>query len=152
MTGKQVWSVNFWGSHPDKREDNRWSGQDFGTEAEARALFDACTGVPLALKAERERYVLEHGEKAWADWIDDLTRSTPYVDLSASACKDAWSPENTREVGEVWCYLPPKADTNTDADHERMCQSEAAMQAGMAFGVDGYNDAMGFNLRHDEWD
>ena len=151
MTDKQVWSVNWWGSHPDEGNDDRWSGQDFNTEAEARACFDAYTGCPVALKAERERQVLDHGEKTWEHWINDLARTTPYAELSASGCKDTWSSENTLEVGEVWCYLP-KADTHTDDDYERMYQSEAAMQAGMAFGVDGYNDAMGFSLDHGAWD
>ena len=148
MTDKQVWSVNFWGSHPDKGEDNCWTGLDFDTEAEARECFSAYTGNPTALKAVREKYVLEHGEKHWEWWITDLARSSPYVELVGFS-RYSGPPTDAhaypQEVGEVWCYLP-------SADDNDMCQSETAMQAGMAFGVGGYNDAMGFSLDHNEWD
>ena len=152
MTDKQVWSVNFWGSHPDKGEDNCHTGFDFDTEAEARECFSAYTGNPTALKAVRKKYVLEHGEKHWEWWITDLARSAPYVELVGFSRYSGATPDESsagQEVGEVWCYLPSADDSD---DYERMCQSEAAMQAGMAFGVDGYNDAMGFSLDHNEWD
>ena len=140
MTDKQVWSVNFWGSHPGCGEDDCWTGLDFDTEAEARECFSAYTGNPTALKAVREKYVLERGEKHWEWWITDLARTSPYVELVGFS-RHSGPPTDAhtypQEVGEVWCYLP-------SADDNDMCQSEAAMQAGMAFGVDGYNDAMGW--------
>jgi len=43
-------------------------------------------------------------------------------------------------VSEVRKLRAPKPDTDDDADWRR----ERAMQAGMAFGCDGYNDEMGY--------
>lgn len=36
-----AYSVSFWGSDPDEDNDDCWTGQDFGTLAEAEAAFAA---------------------------------------------------------------------------------------------------------------
>lgn len=33
------WAVNLWGSHPDRGNDDCWTGDDFETRAEAEAVF-----------------------------------------------------------------------------------------------------------------
>ena len=35
-----MWQVNQWGSHPDEGNDDCWCGDDFDTEAEARASLE----------------------------------------------------------------------------------------------------------------
>lgn len=34
-----MFNVNLWGSHPDLENDDCWTGEEFATEAEARAFF-----------------------------------------------------------------------------------------------------------------
>ncbi len=36
-----MFSVNYWGSHPDNENDDCWTGEDFDDLAAARAYFNA---------------------------------------------------------------------------------------------------------------
>lgn len=42
---EKPFSVNLWGSHPDQENDDCWTGDEFATEAEARACFADPWGV-----------------------------------------------------------------------------------------------------------
>lgn len=98
-----AWAVTQWGSHPDEGNDDCWTGEDFNTEAEARACV--------------ERYL--------------VNRSVQFVML-----------EGPRDEREVTRNKSAKV-VRDDGDDE--WRRENAMQAGMAFGCDGYNDAMGYS-------
>ena len=112
----ELWSVNFWGSEPGTNDDC-WTGFDFKTEAEARAAYSD----PKKLKEDSYCPLQD------AAWIELAlgTRGGTGV-LTARTIDSKPNPD----------YEPP-----VDTDDWRQ---EPAMQAGMAFGCDGYNDMMGY--------
>lgn len=111
------YSVNLWGSHPDAGNDDCWTGDYFATRDEAVACY-------------REIVVFQDHQLckvAGYDW--------EFVEIDGP------------DVNE--CTANP--DQATQRRHrrdrargDRDWQREHAMQAGMAFGCDGYNDAMGY--------
>lgn len=113
------YSVTLWGSNPDETDnDDCWTGDDFATREEALACYRAIYMHP------------DHGPLPRAcgyDWefvmIDgpDLHEVSDNTDRRAQARRRR---ENRR----------------SDAEWRR----EHATQAGMAFGVDGYCQAMGY--------
>lgn len=66
-------------------------------------------------------------------------RSVQYIeiDLSDADCNRL----GITRLRKNPCYIPSKDDGSDDREWQR----EQAMQAGMAFGVAGYNDAMGYD-------
>ena len=108
------YSVTVWGSHPDENNDDCWTGDDFATNAEACDAFMATV----------------HGAANSVSPDDDfafVVVDGPDVHLVA---------KNPR-------YNAKRARREArDADVE--WRNERAMQAGMAFGCDGYNDEMGY--------
>ena len=116
------YSVNLWGSHPGAGNDDCWTGEDFSTLAEALACYRALAG--------------SIGNFELADQLAKCTGNDwEYVEIDGPDINDVSpNPDQTtqrrkrRELRQL----------------DRDWQREHAMQAGMAFGCDGYNDAMGF--------
>lgn len=114
----KTYSVNLWGSNPDETDnDDCWTGRDYVTRDEAVAAYQAIYKWPDA----------PFGNPRFADFefcvIDgpDVHEVMPNPDQKSQA-------RRRREAAR------------SDAEE----RSERAMQAGMAFGVDGYNDEMGY--------
>ncbi len=98
-----TFSVNHWGSHPDKENDDCFTGDDFPSlEAAQASPFYKGAGC-----------------------------SVQYIELDGPGIY---------EVRENPNYS--KKQSRLDDSAER---SEYAMQQGMAFGCQGYNEAMGYD-------
>lgn len=112
-----IYSVNLWGSDPDSGNDDCWTGYDFATLEEAQAVFNA----PDPVKA------MSLLPEASADFYTYHFRDTTHVELDGS------------DVHAVRQVRKARKSSRDDS-----WQREAAFQAGMAFGCDGYNDVMGW--------
>ena len=64
-------SVNYWGSHPDAGNDDCWTGEDFETEALARACFDKGE-IPAYAGVSDTEYIELTGPDVWAVRINPL--------------------------------------------------------------------------------
>lgn len=114
---KTPWSVTAWGSHPDEGNDDCWQGGDYATEAEARTDFIlALTGTGLGVERGSTAYVMLDGP--------GVCEVAPYAPYHTSEAKRRRARQE-------------RADRAAE-------RNERAMQHGMAFGCDGYNDAMGY--------
>lgn len=102
-TSKACYSVTHWGSHPDKDNDDCWTGDDFDTLEEAKA----------------------------SEMYKGGDFSTEYIMLDGP---------DINEVRKNPNYSAKEKRLNDSLD-----RSEFAMQQGMAFGCDGYNEAMGWD-------
>jgi len=111
------YSINLWCSHPDEGNDDCNVGYDFDIEAEALACY--------ANPAEYFRRV----DLASAGWIEMTLDCGP-------------SSNGGRLIDQVCIRKNP--DHRPTRDDDDAWRREAAMQAGMAFGCDGYNDVMGY--------
>jgi hypothetical protein len=113
------YSVTLWGSNPDTTDnDDCWTGDEFATREEAIACYRALVMFPT------------EGQLAKAcgyDWEHVMLDGPDVHEVSANP-DQATQRRHRRER------------TGSDADWQR----EQATQAGMAFGCDGYNDAMGW--------
>ena len=114
---EKLYSVTLWGSNPHETDnDDCWTGDDFATREEALEAYRSLYKWPT-----------EGLAKHCVDWefamVDgpDVHDVMPNPDEGAQARRRR---ENERSNAE-W-------------------KREAAMQAGMAFGVDGYNDEYGW--------
>ncbi len=109
------YTVCAWGSHPDADNDDCWVGEDYATREEAEAVFANAVAV--------------------------LCKHTPSYDVAFFVLDgpDVHEVKANSEWSEPWARKARRAD-----EREADGCSESAMQAGMAFGCDGYNDAMGF--------
>lgn len=106
---EKPFSVLLFGSHPDKDNDDCWTGTEFATEAEAREAL----------------------ANPWKHFNEVYYSSdTEYFVLDGVGLKD------------IECYKNPDFKPKKRRDDE--WQREAAHQAGMAFGCQGYNDMMGY--------
>lgn len=111
------YSVTTWGSHPDAGNDDCWQGGDFASESEARIDFNlAILGDGYGVDRESTAYIMLDGPD-----LREIVAFGPYHTPAAQAARAR------RERAE------------READRR-----ERAMEAGMAFGCDGYNDAMGW--------
>lgn len=108
-------SVNFWGSHPSAGNDDCYTGEDFATYDEA---YDAFHAKATGRDAHRYQFIELTGDDGTALGNAYIVRPNP--DHDAGRC--------ARE----------------SAAHDAADRSEHAMQAGMAFGCAGFNDAMGW--------
>lgn len=110
-------SVTEWGSHPDEGNDDCWTGSDFASLAEAEAE------MARLIKAEGSPY---------------SAGGTAYVMLDGpGVCR----------VEPIPAYHSPEGKRRRERkarEDRAMERHERAMEAGMAFGCDGYNDAMGY--------
>ncbi len=87
-------SVLFFGSHPDRDNDDCWSGVDFETLAEARAFYAEPTIHPITARSTRY-IVLDSPELP-----DLLVRKTDQpVELDDDHGVDEWRREAAREAG-----------------------------------------------------
>ena len=107
----KLYSVCLWLTHPDNENDDCMTGEDFATEAEARAVMGNLSSA---------FDMVYHSDCA-------------FVELDGPDC---------HEVVERPGVLK-RARRNAAAD-DADWKREQAMQAGMAFGCDGYNDEMGY--------
>jgi hypothetical protein len=121
-TAAEPYSVNLWGSHPDAGNDDCWTGANFATKDEALGLYRALAGsignFELASKLD---------EATGHDWEFAEIDGPDIYDVSIN-------PDQPRQRKHR------RERDNSDAQWKH----ENAMQAGMAFGCDGYNDAMGW--------
>lgn len=113
-----TYSVNLWGSHPDDDNDDCWVGSDFATLAEAQAVFDSW----------RAHFETPHFS----------VHDAAYVELARGTRGDGMLQVESIEIKPNPDFVP-----STD-DIDDVWRSELSMQTGMAFGVQGYNDAMGY--------
>jgi len=113
-----IFAVNYWGSNPNDDNDDCWTGKDFATLAEAEAEF---------AKAPTAGGDGKHG-------CGHITDETAYIELDGPG---------VYKLRKNPAFDAVKVAKEAAAD-ERAWQREIAMEAGMAFGCDGYNDAMGY--------
>lgn len=119
-----AYSVSYWGSHPDHDNDDCWTGADFETFEEALAAFQAnpSTVIPRSLN-----HLSLDLEAAFVQIDGDdpiLEERLSKLGLGLVRANPLYSKRHAK--GDDW-------------DRER------AMQAGMAFGCQGYNEAMGYD-------
>lgn len=100
--------VNYYGSHPDKNNDDCLTGLDFDTLEEAEAVF----------KSNNPTY--SNGKAINMNYIE-------YIELDGPGVSKLRKNPNYKPLPD-------------DDDWKR----ESAMQHGMAFGCEGYNDVMGY--------
>lgn len=70
-SGATPFSVNYWGSHPDAGNDDCWTGEDFATEAEARACFEKGE-IPAYAGVASTEYLELQGPDVYAVKINPL--------------------------------------------------------------------------------
>lgn len=109
-----TYSVNFWASHPENGNDDCNCGEDFDTEIEALIAYND----PFFWVTERSRKSFKGS----------------YIELDGPGVYEV----KMRPGFDVAAY---ERELERELREERQ---EFAMQAGMAFGCDGYNDAMGY--------
>jgi len=113
------YSVNLWGSNPDETDnDDCWTGEDFATRDEAIAKYREVVMFP-----DRSDLVQCCGRGGWE-----------YVVIDGPDVHEV-----TRNPDRAAVKRHRRELALDDAG-----RSERAMQAGMAFGCDGYNDEMGY--------
>lgn len=118
-----TYSVDLWGSNPDETDnDDCWTGASFATIDEALELYRALAGSigNFELAAQLDKVTGHDWEFVCIDG-PDVHDVSPNPDQPRQRRHRS---ERRRQDGE-W-------------------QREHAMQTGMAFGCDGYNDAMGY--------
>lgn len=119
------YSVTLWSTHPDLGEDTCNTGADFMTRDEAIACYRAIVMFPTTGHAERSPESTMAGHTGvWA-----------FVMIDGPDAHEVTAQPDQRALKRYRREL-----AIDDAAGER----EHAMQAGMAFGCDGYNDAMGY--------
>lgn len=109
-----LFSVNYWGSCPDEDNDDCITGEDFATVQEALAAFHAAPSS-IAKVSDHEVAYIE------IDGIEDADLATH--GLSSRHRKNPTFVRSKDDDGE-W-------------------RREQAMQAGMALGIQAYNEHMG---------
>lgn len=110
------YSINAWGSHPDKENDDCWYGEECQTFLELMDLF----GTYFAKKDSSVAYF-------------ELCQTVP---SSVPAELIDFDPNGFYHVVKNPFFRPSKKDT--------LWENEIAQQAGMMGGCEAYNDAMGF--------
>jgi len=125
-TSELPYTVNLWGSHPDAGNDDCYTGRSYATNEAACAAFMATV------------------HDAPGSILDDA----PGAKLSRRAYYANWA---YGEIDGPDVYLVAKNPRYSEkrarreaAEDDAEWQRERAMQAGMAFGCDGYNDEMGW--------
>jgi hypothetical protein len=112
------YNVDLWGSNPDETDnDDCWTGESYATKEEAVAAYREIVMRPEA----------PFGRAANANFEFVVIDGPDVHDVTANPDQ----PSQRRRRRER-------------AREDREWKRERAMQAGMAFGVDGYNDEMGY--------
>ncbi len=109
-------SVSLWGSDPDAGNDDCWTGEDFATRDEALAAYRALYKFPT----------------------DDIAEGCPEWQFAMIDGPDTHETMRNPDERTARRWRREMAQSDTEWQNER------AHQAGMAFGVDGYNDEMGW--------
>lgn len=118
-TIEKPYTVDLWGSNPDETDnDDCWTGESYATREEAIAAYQAVVMFP---------WDNEFVGKNFGGWEFVCIDGPDVHEVTANPDQ----PTQRR-----W----RREDRASDAEWKR----EAAMQAGMAFGCDGYNDEMGW--------
>ena len=90
-------SVNLWGSHPDQENDDCWTGDEFATEAEARACFADPWGVGgLCSKASTEYIELD------GPGVYEIRRNPGFV--PSNGRDDLWANERRMQAAMMGEY------------------------------------------------
>jgi len=121
--GHDTYHVNLWGSKPGTNDDCD-TGETFETEAEARRCYEQAEKrfSPSAL-----RYA------AWFELGVDYAERDAHGHQLVDTIAERRNPSYDRAAVE-----------RENAAYDAMCRNERAMQAGMAFGCQGFNDEMGW--------
>ena len=119
-------SVDLCGKHPESEGfDDCWTGEEYETLEEALAVFNAADPI-LAMAADLE------GE-AKTRFLNYYQGKTPFLWIHGPGH------EGVKEL------LDAKARKRLEIDDDSEWRQEQATQAGMAFGCEGYNEAMGWD-------
>lgn len=114
-------TVTLWGSNPDETDnDDCWTGDDFATRDEAIAAY---------------REVVMFPDDSQLAKVCGPRGSWEYVMIDGPETHEV-----TQNPDQPSCRRQRRELKRSDAEW----QHERAMQAGMAFGCDGYNDEQGF--------
>lgn len=114
------YSVTLWGSNPDTTDnDDCWTGEDFATRAAAITAYRKVVMFPDGSEITRG-----YGRGGWE-----------YVMIDGPDVHEV-----TQNPDRAACERHRRELARGDGEW----RTERAMQAGMAFGCDGYNDEMGF--------
>jgi len=116
------YSVNLWGSHPDAENDDCWTGEEFATFEEAAACYRDIVMFPTSGKLPKV---------CGYDW--------EYVEIDGPGLNEV-----TANPDQPTQRRHRHARTHARTQNDREWQREIAHQAGMSFGCDGYNGAMGY--------
>lgn len=117
-TDGKPYSVTVWGSNPDETDnDDCWTGADFATNEEACNAFMSTA-------------------------LGDFAKSVAHDDDFAFVMVDG---PDVHLVAANPRFDHKRAARQAAADANEW-RREIAMQDGMAFGVDAYNDAMGYGV------
>lgn len=108
------WSVNLYESHPDMGNDDCTTGADYANENEAREVF----------------------KRPWPEFARSARpHAIEYVELALNGRRVALR-KNPK-------HNPRRVAREAEAS-DREWRREIAMQAGMAFGVEAFNEEMGW--------
>jgi len=127
MTNNETkpYSVNLWGSHPNAGNDDCNTGENFATLVDAREAFADITA--MLRRWDTEHPQSPKAELYYVGWA--------FAELDGPDAHEIKPNPDQRAV---------RAHKRANAESAREWQNERAMQAGMAFGCDGYNDEMGY--------
>ncbi len=136
------YTVSFWGSHPDKENDDCWCGESYTTLGEARAAFES---DPFELMSS---WRTEHHVQRMAELADRSATLEEIaavrmglVESDAAHVRDsAYIEIDGPDVHEVRPNPHFKA-RRRDAE-DRQWLREQAMEAGMLHGCDAHNDVL----------
>jgi hypothetical protein len=135
------YEVNVWGSRPHTHDDC-WIGDDFTDVVTAAGVFEA-PGDHFNLHEPGELWIELVGFAGLPD--ADLALAGRELDvrrITADAPVPHWSGR------PIWSlsYRYKAADPGYRPEDDTDWKAEMAMQNGMAFGVDGYNDTHGWKV------
>lgn len=124
------YAVQLWGSHPDAGHDDCWMGDDYATVDEVSAVYMATVhdapGSILDWDPAHKAAGSPNPRVYWANWA--------YIELAGPG---------VRLIAKNPRYNAKRARREA-AEANAEWRREQATQAGMAFGCDGYNEAMGW--------
>jgi hypothetical protein len=117
----QPYSILLWQSHPNQENDDCCTGVDFSSKEEAERIFASENPIEELSKHTKE-------PARFRSYYSDI----PFIELDGTALPGEDNP--------VRQLCAPKSHRD-DEEWTR----EFAMQQGMAFGCEGYNEAMGWD-------
>lgn len=124
-TVRGLFSVNFWGSHPDEGNDDCYTGADYATLAEALQAFESGHLCDATCGCKLEARKCANLDSAY------YRTSIAYVELDGPGIN---------QVRKNPTFRPSRRRDNFDAEWKH----EMAMEAGMLHGCEGFNEVMGY--------